>query len=115
MAIIIALILIALFPFIVRGFFAFIGFAVVVLIVGAALSAKAQTQRTTCYDSGNTRICNTYDSMGNSISTTRCYQSGRDQRCETTSSSSSSSSSSTTVIPLPGNTMPNSQPGQRSR
>jgi len=30
-----------------------------------ALPARAQSQRTTCYDSGNTRICETFDSMGN--------------------------------------------------
>ena len=57
------------------------------LVVGAVLAlnitlAHAQSQRTTCYDAGNTRICETFDSMGNPISKTRCYQSGRDTRCD---------------------------------
>jgi hypothetical protein len=66
--------------------------------------ANAQAQRTTCYDSGNSRICDTFDSMGNITSKSRCYQSGNSTRCDTQSfgsSSSSSSSSSTTILPIP--------------
>jgi hypothetical protein len=50
----------------------------------AAVPAHAQQQtRTTCYDSGKTRICDTVDNMGNPVSKSRCYQSGRDTRCDT--------------------------------
>lgn len=51
----------------------------------AALPAHAQNTRTTCYDSGNTRICDTFDGMGNIVSKSRCYKSGRDTRCDTQS------------------------------
>lgn len=79
-----------------------LAFALVLL----STAVHAQNQRTTCYDSGNTRICDTRDGMGNITSKSRCYQSGSDTRCETqsfggSSSSSSSSSSSTTILPLP--------------
>ena len=64
------------------------GFAIGLLIVGAfaVVVAHAQQQtRTTCYDSGSTRICETFDGMGNVTSKSRCYQSGRDTRCDTRS------------------------------
>ena len=86
--IIIAAVVIWLLPMILRGF------AFGLLVVGAVLAlhvvllaavALAQQQtRTTCYDSGNTRICETFDSMGNPISKSRCYRSGKDWRCDTT-------------------------------
>ena len=41
--------------------------------------------RTTRYNSGSTRICDTFDSMGNPIAKSRCYQSGKDTRCDNTS------------------------------
>ena len=48
--------------------------------------AGAQQQtRTTCYDSGSTRICETFDGMGNVVAKSRCYQSGKDTRCDNTS------------------------------
>ena len=44
---------------------------------------RAEQTRTTCYDSGKTRICETFDGMGNIISKSRCYRSGKDLRCDT--------------------------------
>ena len=63
------------------------GFALGLLVVAAlAVVAHAQQQtRTACYDSGSTRICETFDSMGNPISKSRCYKSGKDTRCDTQS------------------------------
>jgi hypothetical protein len=64
-----------------------LSFALLVVGAGLALNialAHAQQQtRTTCYDSGNTRICDTFDGMGNPISKTRCYMSGNDTRAAT--------------------------------
>jgi hypothetical protein len=62
--------------------------------------AQAQNQRTTCYDSGNTRICDTVDGMGNPVSKTRCYKSGKDTRCDTTSINGGAST--TPIIPNGG-------------
>jgi hypothetical protein len=79
--------------------------ALTLLVLSGALPAIAQNQRTTCYDSGPTRICDTFDGMGNIVSKSRCYQSGSTTRCDSqsfgSSSSSSSSSSSTTILPVP--------------
>ena len=48
--------------------------------------AGAQQQtRTTCYDSGSTRICETFDQHGALLSKSRCYKSGHDTRCDTQS------------------------------
>jgi hypothetical protein len=55
----------------------------IVLALVLTVPAQAQQTRTTCYDSGNTRICDTFDGMGNPISKSRCYKSGQDTRCET--------------------------------
>jgi hypothetical protein len=55
----------------------------IAVAAGASLPAHAQQTRTTCYDSGSTRICETFDGMGNVISKSRCYKSGRDTRCDT--------------------------------
>ena len=61
-------------------------FYTVVFIAALAVIAHAQQQtRTTCYDSGNTRICDTFDQYGAIISKSRCYRSGRDTRCDTQS------------------------------
>jgi hypothetical protein len=82
--ILITIVIVALIPFFMRWAFAFIGIAAVFVIVGAA-RAEAQNTRTTCYDSGPTRICDTFDNMGNIISKSRCYKSGNDTRCDTQS------------------------------
>ena len=58
--------------------------------------AHAQQTRTTCYDSGSTRICETRDGMGNIVSKSRCYQSGRDVRCD------NQSINGTQPLPVPG-------------
>lgn len=73
----------------------------VILIAAVLLSTpgEAQNQRTTCYDSGPTRICETRDSSGNVVSKSRCYRSGNETRCESSSSATSSSSSIITVQP----------------
>ena len=63
----------------------------------AAVPAHAQQMRTTCYDSGPTRICETFDQYGAIISKSRCYQSGHDTRCDT----QSSSGTPTPPLPLP--------------
>jgi hypothetical protein len=55
------------------------------LIVLAAMPAHAQKTRTTCYDSGPTRICETFDQYGALLSKSRCYKSGHDTRCDTQS------------------------------
>jgi hypothetical protein len=54
-------------------------------LVLTAVMAHAQQTRTTCYRSGSTEICETFDNMGNPISKTRCYRSGKDTRCDTQS------------------------------
>jgi hypothetical protein len=46
-------------------------------------------------DSGNTRICETFEGMGNIVSKSRCYQSGRDTRCD------NQSINSTAPLPVP--------------
>jgi len=74
-------------------------FTLFVLAAGA-LPAHAHSQRTTCYDSGNTRICDTHDGMGNIVAKSRCYQSGRDTRCDTTSINGGAPT--TTLIPNGG-------------
>ena len=98
-SIIIAVVVIALFPFIVRWVFALIGFAAILFIV---VAARAQTQ-THCYTAGPTQVCETKDrTTGAVISTSRCYQSGPgNQTCDTQNSSSSSSSSGTMILPVP--------------
>lgn len=59
---------------------------IILVLALAATPAHAQQQtRTTCYDSGSTRICETFDGMGNIIAKSRCYQSGKDTRCDTQS------------------------------
>lgn len=83
------------------GFIATVLALLVAVNVVLFAGAFAQNTRTTCYDSGNTRICETFDGMGNVVAKSRCYQSGRDTRCETQSFGGSSSSSSTTILPLP--------------
>jgi hypothetical protein len=88
MSILIALVSLYFLPTIIRGFM--LGLLVVALVaaVNIALASVAHAQqqtRTTCYDSGNTRICDTFDGMGNPISKTRCYKSGKDTRCDTQS------------------------------
>ena len=75
---------------------------IIVLLVLAAVPASAQTSRTTCHDSGATRICETFNSMGSMVSRSRCYQSATTTRCDTQSFGSSSSSSSSTTTILPG-------------
>jgi hypothetical protein len=57
----------------------------ILAVVLTALPASAQNTRTTCYDSGSMRICDTFDGMGNPISKSRCYKSGHDTRCDTQS------------------------------
>ena len=55
-----------------------------VLLASVAVPAHPQQRtRTTCYDSGPTRICETFDQYGAITSKSRCYQSGRDTRCDT--------------------------------
>ncbi len=56
-----------------------------VLALAGAPPAHAQRTRTTCYHSGSTEICETFDSMGNPISKSRCYKSSYDTRCDTQS------------------------------
>jgi hypothetical protein len=56
--------------------------ALVLAAVAAPAHAQQQT-RITCYDSGNTRICETFDRYGALLSKSRCYKSGRDVRCDT--------------------------------
>jgi hypothetical protein len=82
------------------------GFAFGLLVVGAVLALRTvllaavvlaqQPQRTTCYDSGSARICETFDQMGNPTSKTRCYQSGKDMRCD-----SQSINGGATPVPIP--------------
>jgi hypothetical protein len=79
---IIAIVIICLIPFFLRWTFALIGIACVFVIV-SAVRADAQQTRTTCYDSGNTRICETFDSYGAILSKSPCYRSGKDLRCDT--------------------------------
>ena len=67
-------------PSFMRLTFALIGVGAVFIIVSAV---RAESTRTTCYDSGNTRICDTFDSYGAIISKSRCYRSGKDLRCDT--------------------------------
>ena len=62
------------------------------------LSTAAHAQRTTCYDSGNTRICDSVDAMGNPTAKTRCYKSGNDTRCDTQSINNGAAPS---VLPVP--------------
>ena len=57
----------------------------ILAVVLAAAPAHAQQTRTTCYDAGPTRICETFDGMGNVIAKSRCYQSGKDTRYDTQS------------------------------
>ena len=56
---------------------------ILALVLAAVPALAQQRTRTTCYDSGATRICETFDSMGNTISKSRCYKSGNDTRCDT--------------------------------
>ena len=78
MSVLLALVVLYFLPTIIRGFA--LGLLIVLAVVAVA---HAQQTRTTCYDSGNTRICETFDGMGNIIAKSHCYQSGRDTRCET--------------------------------
>ena len=72
-------------PTIIRGF-AF-GLLVVTRVaavnIALAVVVHAQQTRTTCYDFGPTRICETFDHYGAILSKSRCYQSGWDTRCDT--------------------------------
>ena len=45
--------------------------------------AYAADFQTTCYNSGSTRICETRDRSGHVVSKSRCYRSGRDTKCDT--------------------------------
>ena len=86
-SIIVAGVALWLLPTILRGF-AFglpvVGAVLALHVVLLAAVALAQQQtRTTCYDSFPARICETFDSMGNIISKSRCYRSGNETRCET--------------------------------
>ena len=56
---------------------------ILALVLGAVPALAQQQTRTRCYDSGATRICETFDRMGNTISKSRCYKSGNDTRCDT--------------------------------
>jgi hypothetical protein len=79
-SLIIAVVVIALFPFVVRWVFALIGFAAVLFIV---VAARAQPTQTRCYDAGPTKVCETKDQNGAVISQSRCYKSGKDLHCDT--------------------------------
>jgi hypothetical protein len=88
MSIVVALVALYFLPTILRA----LSFALLVVALVAAVNialavvavAHAQQQtRTTCYDSFPARICETFDSMGNIISKSRCYRSGNDTRCDT--------------------------------
>ena len=80
-----------MFALCVRWTFALIGIAGMFIIVGAA---RAETTRTTCYDSGRDRICETKTEYGAVVSKSRCYQSGKDTRCD-------SEGAPPSVLPVP--------------
>jgi hypothetical protein len=56
---------------------------ILALVLVASPAHAQQRTRTTCYDAGPTRVCETKDQNGAVISKSRCYQSGRDVRCDT--------------------------------
>jgi hypothetical protein len=60
-------------------------FYTVLFLAALTVIARAQSQqtRTTCYHSGSTEICETFDQYGAILSKSRCYRSGKDLRCDT--------------------------------